>query len=300
MSYEKTAVADSTAAIPTSQPQQMREAREISPYANVKASQPVINSSEAAEPAKSAETVTLSPQMAALARKEQKFRQNEQAIKAREAALEERAAKLAKMEALEAKIRSGDYSDIDELVGYDKFTQWKLDKANATTPEQEALKKLEEKLGGVEKAMQDDVTKRFEAAVNERRNAVKQLVETDTAYASIKKLNMQEAVVQHILDTWEHDNTELTPAEAAKEVSEILKEKAKTWSSILEEAPAPAVEDKKSLPPLKQGIKTLTNQMTQTGDIKRPNKPLHGMSDGERYAEARRRAEEKLKQGIKV
>jgi len=113
-------------------------------------------------------------------------------------------------------------------------------------------------------------------------------------------LKMQEAVVQHILDTWEHDNIDLTPEQAAKEVEELLIERANEEYAKLSglskiKSKSAVVDEKKQLPPLKQGIKTLTNNMTATGEIKRPAKSFQGMTDNERWAEARRRAEEKLK-----
>ena len=307
MSYTREAVAETASAIPTMPAVTLREERVVDPYSvstripkaqeaavNKANGQQNISSSAPAESGKPEETVTLSPQMAALARKEQKFRQQEQAYKDKNAALEKERAEIAELKAMKAKLDSGDYSDLEKHVAYDKYTQYLLDKNAASNPDQEAIRALTAKVEGVEKAHQDDITKRFEAAVKERRNAVNSLVETNPEFTSIKKLKMQEAVVQHILDTWEHDNSELSPEQAAKEVAEVLKEKAKTWASILEEQQAQSVEEKKQLPPLKQGIKTLTNNMTAT-EVKRPVKSFQGMSDEQRYAEARRRAEEKLK-----
>lgn len=301
MSYTKEAVADTTAAIPSRPTIEMREERVVTPYAGVNRSpkpqeatgQPNKSDGVAEEPAKPAESVTLSPQVAALARKEQKTRQYEQKLKAQQAELDAKAVKLAKLEALETKLAAKDYSGVEEMVPYDEYTQYLINKGVETTPEQKKLQELSQKLETVEKAHQDDVSKRFEAAVNERRTAVKSLVESNPEFLSIKKLKMEDAVVQHILDTWENDSQELSPEQAAKEVRDVLKEKAQVWASILDTA-APAGEEKKQLPPLKPGIKTLTNQMT-TGDLKRPVKSFQHMSDSERWAEARRRAEEKLK-----
>lgn len=301
MSYSKESIAESASAVPSMPAQQLREEREINPYSNVSRNKTNIgqssnnSSSAAVESAKTEETVTLSPQMAALARKEQKFRQQQQATKDKEAALEARAAKVAKLEALEAKLEAGDYSDLDGRVSYDKYTQWKIDQASSMSPEQQALKEVKAELDTVKKNIQDDISKRFDSAVNERRNAVNALVDKSPEYSGLKTLNMQEAVLQHILQTWEHDNTELSPEQAAKEVKEALKEQANKLAVLREDSSPSQVEDKKQLPPLKQGIKTLTNQMATSGEIKRPVKSFQHMSDTERWAEARRRAEDKLK-----
>lgn len=308
MSYERSPIADSNSAIPTAAPIQMREEREIDPYASAAralkaaATPPIgqqtinsetVNATEA--PVVPAESVTLSPQMAALARKEQKFRQSEQALKAKEVALEAERAEIAELKAFKAKLAAKDFSGIESQVPYDDYTKYLIEKSEKLTPEQETLRALQAKVDGVEKAHKDDISKRFEAAVNERRKAVTELVETKPEFASIKKAKAHEAVVQHILDTWEHDNIDLSPEEAAKEVAQELKERANSWKAILDEE-APPAGGQKQLPPLKPGLKTLTNNMAATGEIKRPVKSFQNMTDVERYAEARRRAEEKLKQ----
>ncbi len=308
MSYTREPIAETTSAIPSMPPMQLREDREVNPYSHTsrldKAKASVAETGQtnkgsgAEEPAKTEETVTLSPQMAALARKEQSFRQREQAQKKRDADLDAKLAKVAQLEALKDKITSGDYSDLEELVGYDKFTQWKIDQSSSMTPEQQALKELKSELENVKKSQQDDVSKRFEAAVADRRNAISTLVESNPEFSPLKKggEEVQKAVLQHILDTWEHDNTELTPEQAAKEVKQVLKERKDKLNLLFADDPVtPQVEEKKQLPPLKQGIKTLTNNMTTQGEVKRPVKSFQGMSDQERYAEARRRAEERLK-----
>lgn len=299
MSYTREAISDTPT--PTAMPAIMKDDVVIDPYSRSRPKTPIGQADKsgttAVETKPAAETVTLSPQVAALARKEQKFRQQEQALKDREAALEAKSAKIAKLEAMEAKLAAKDYSGLDEVgVDYNEYSQYQINKLNGSDPTQEAIKKLEAKLESVEKANQDNVSKQFEAAVNERRLAVKQLVETSSdKYPGITKLKQQEAVVQHILDTWEHDSKELSIEDATREVEEILVEKAKQWASVLDIKAPEAADQKKQLPPLKSGLKTITNQVT-SGELKKPAKSFQGMSDSERYAEARRRAEEKLQQ----
>jgi len=240
-----------------------------------------------------AESVTLSPAAAALARKEAKFRQQQQELKTKESQLEADRLEIAELKALKAKLAAKDYSGVESLVDYEAYTNYLIDKGSGTTPEQEEIKKLSAKLDGMEKAQQDDVTKRFDAAVNERRNAIKSLVGSDATYATIKELKAEETVVQHILDTWEHDNIDLTVEQASKEVEDLLQEKATKWAK-LSKAQTQVSQEKKELPPLKSGVKTLTNNMAITGEIKRPQKSFEGMSETDRYKEAYRRAQEKL------
>lgn len=306
MSYEKSTI-ESNSAVPSAPTQQIKEERVVDPYA---ASTRLARAQEAVagqtrtnemspveEPTPTVETVTLSPQVAALARKEQRFRQQQQTLKQREAALAEREAKLGKLADLDSKLAAKDYSAIEDKVNYDEYTNYLLNKNANLTPDQQELKRLAAEMDSVKKANQDNISKQFEAAVEFRRKAVVSLVESNKDFKRIKGLGAQEAVVQHILSTWEHDEVDLSPEDAAKEVEELLKEKEAKWLSISkEDEPAiEAVDQKKPLPPLKSGVKTLSNNMAPTGDNKKPLKSLSQMNESERYAEARRRAEEKLK-----
>lgn len=305
MAYERSLITESPT--PTQSQPQMREERVISPYADntrlAKAQEAVgqrnidsgaVKGAEEAVPP--AETVTLSPQMAALARKEQRFRREQQDLKARATALDAERAEIAELKALKAKLAAKDFSGIEDLVKYDDYTNYLIEKTSGSTPEQEAVRKLAAEVDGIKKSHSEDVSKRFEAAINERRKAVTQLVESNEEYSSIKELKLQEAVVQHILDTWENDGIDLSPEEAAKEVEKELIERAGKWTALSKLKPKEdATAELKQLPPLKPQIKTLTNNMSVSGEVKRPVKSLQFMTQEERYAEARRRAEEKLK-----
>lgn len=241
-----------------------------------------------------AESVTLSPAAAALARKEAKFRQQQQELKTKESELEAERKEIAELKAIKAKLAVKDYSGVESLVDYESYTNYLIEKGSQNTPEQQEIKKLATKLESMEKAQQDDVSKRFDAVVNERRTAIKALIAADDTYSTIKGLKAEETVVQHILDTWEHDNIELTVEQATKEVEDLLQEKATKWAGF-SKVKTEVSQEKKELPPLKSGVKTLTNNMAPTGEIKRPQKSFEGMSEQERYKEAYRRAQEKLK-----
>lgn len=255
----------------------------------VKIDAPDINDNAEAAPSTSGASLPLSPQLAALARKEQKVRQYEQAVKAKELAIEADRKEVAELKALKAKLAAGDYSEIDKVVDYEKFTQQRLGK----DPQAEAFEKLQAKIEALEADRNKDVNERFEYSINQRRSAVKSLVAENPEYSAIKKLNAEEAVVQLILDTWNEDEIELSPEEAAKEVQKELVERSKKWSSLTQTETQEAPAEKRELPPLKPGMKTLTNNMASTGEIKPPSKPLHLMTEQERYAEAYRRAAEK-------
>lgn len=284
----------------------MREARVVEPYRQrsmpaVKESGQVNtnDTSTQAAPAETkatppAETVALSPQMAALARKEQAFRRQQQQLKTEREALEREKAEVAEFKALKQGLANRDFSEVEKHVPYNEYTEYLISKGTETTPEQQALKNVELKLQKLEDARKTDIDRRFDAAIAERKRAAVALVESSPEFSGIKKLKQEDAVVQHILDTWEEDSVELTVEQAAKEVETALREQATQWASIIETEAKPPVEEKNPLPPMRQGTKTLTNEMTIQGEAKPQRKSFQGMTDAERWAEARRRAEEKL------
>jgi hypothetical protein len=252
---------------------------------------------EAATP--TAESVKLSPQLSAIARKEQAFRQREQALKAREAEVEAKLADATKFAELKAKLSAKDYSEIEALgLNYEGYTQYLLAKQNGEpAPETQALKKLEEEVTGLKKAQEESANQQYEETVAEYRKEIKAAVEANPEFASIKELGHEDAVLQLILDSWEEDETELTVEQAAKDVEAYLVEEATKMAGLtkVKSKLQPAVEEKRPLP--RPGLKTITNDMT-VGSEKRPAKPLHTLSDSERYAEARRRVlERRAKQG---
>jgi hypothetical protein len=252
--------------------------------------------------------LTLSPQVALLARKEQKFRQQQQDLATQRKTLEAEKAELAQLRAMKEKLAQKDYSGLEGLVNYDEYTDYAVKKIQGTSPEQQAIESLKTEIETVKKSQADNISKQFEAAVSERRTATQKLIQADTTLNQFKtklekefpKAKLEELAVHHILDTWENDSAELPVEDAVKEVVEQLMERAKRWATLLEQhaeeikQDAPAVEEKKPLPPLRPALKTITNQVT-TGEIKSPPKSMQFMSDTERWAEARRRAVEKLK-----
>jgi hypothetical protein len=251
---------------------------------------PSINESVTAEPVNSAASLPLSPQLAALARKEQKFRQEQQALKAKELALDAERKEIAELKALKAKLAAGDYSEIDKVVDYEKLVQHKIGRDQKT----EEMESLRNDIAALKAAQEKDVNERFESAVNQRRSAIKSLVAENPDFSTVKELKAEEVVVQLILDTWEEDEVELTPEEAAMAVEKELLERSKKWTSLTKLKSQEAPAEKRELPPLKPAMKTLTNNMASTGEVKKPLKPLHLMTDQERYQEAYRRAQEKF------
>lgn len=297
MSYTKEPFVDGPKA--QVQPDIIREERTVDPYKSVSRSTQDLgqrHSNETTQDAVTkpvAENVALSPQMAALARREQQARRQEQELKSKSESIAKAEAEIAEYKALKEKLAAKDYSALDPYVNYNDYTQHQVDRLNGTDPVKEELKKMADEINGMKKSQEESTNKLFEAAVAERRTAVKNIVEKDPKFSGIKQLKLEEAVVQHLLDTWEEDSIELSPEEAAREVQEELLARAKRMAAIIP-AEQP-VDSKRALPPMKPGLKTITNQVT-AGDLNTPRKSLRGMNDSERWAEARRRAEAKLQQ----
>jgi hypothetical protein len=308
MAYEKEAMISPSGEQVTVRNDSFRPERVIDPYTKPRALKsvtetksgqtPTIESDEA--PSTPEASVTLSPQAAALARQRMKVRQSEAKAKAERAQIEKERQELAQLRDLKAKLASGDYSGIDGLFDLNKYAAQKITESQNLSPEQKQLAELQAKIESVEKQHEKEVHTRFESAVNERRTAIKTLSETNPEFAAIKALGAEEAVVQHILQTFEHDGEELTVEVAAKEVLDALKERADKYKSAFVTG-EPQVEqpqtEVKQPPTVKQAIRTLSNNMQPTGEAKRVLKPLHLLPESERWAEARRRAEEKLKRG---
>lgn len=253
---------------------------------------PTSGSTPVAESTPAAESVRLSPQLSALARKEQAFRQREQALKDREKTIADKLASAEKFEQLKAKLSAKDYSEAEALgLDYEGYTQYLLGKQNGEKPENQALKKLEDEVSALKKGQEENTTKQFDATVAEYRKEIATFVASTPGYEGLRDPDNQGAILQLILDDFEIDGVETSIEQAAKEAKAFLTEKAQRLSVFLEKAEPPVVEEKKPLPPPVKttGLKTLTQQVT-TGADSAPLKSLQHMSESERYAEARRRA----------
>lgn len=239
-------------------------------------------------------SVKLSPELSALARKEQAFRQREQTIKDRELLFEEKLKKAEQFDKLKEKLSAKDYSEAESLgLNYEEYAQYKVDKLNGEDPQSAKIKELEDKITALQKGTEESAAEAYESTVREYKKEISALIESNPDYPSIKHLKREDAVLQLILDSWEEDSEEVTIAQAAKDIENFLKEEAKRWEPLLKSSEVDGVE-KRPLP--KPGLKTLTQQIT-AGSETRPHKSLQFLSESERYAEARRRVLERREKG---
>lgn len=250
------------------------------------------------DPVKPEESVTLSPQISALARKEAAQRQREFALKKREQELEAKLADAEKFAALKAKIEKKDYSAADELgLTYEEFLKHELNK-KAPDPSEQRYKKVEDEIATLKKAQEDQTVKEYQANQALWKKEISTLIKGNEAFPEINfaGAEAEAAILQHINDSFDEDEIELSAEDAAKQIEEHLAERA------LRFAESPTVKKKleaqpKVLGPPKASSKTITQSMTTTSQ-KSPVKPFHLMSEADKIAEAYRKVEEqKIRRG---
>lgn len=260
---------------------------------------------QAADSATPAESVRLSPQLSALARKEQAYRQREQALKEREKALEGKLAEADKYSQLRTKLTEKDYSAAEELgLTYEEYTKYLLDRQAGEDPESERYKKLEDEIQVLKKGQEEKAEQEYEETVADYRRELSLMAKAEPQFAKVisfsdadgegKEFTGVDIALQYIIDSWNEDETELTVEEALKDTLMFLEERAQKWSKLIGE---PAKAEEVQLPPPKVGSRTLNQQMQPSGIERRPQKSLQHLPDNERYLEARRRVLERRQQG---
>jgi len=234
----------------------------------------------------------LSKQFAQLARQEKALRakaqQQEQQFKLREAELR---AKEAELQTQSGRIPQG-YISIDDLknntlgtldkygipVNYDEVTQRALNpvdpRTEALIARQEArIAQLEAKLEDTSKAQIESQQQAYQAAVKQIRTDVKNLVQMDPAFETVKAAKAVDDVVELITETYNKDGILLSVEDAAQQVEDYLVEEALKLTRIgkikskLEQSSAQRLQaDKKTQATQEQKpqMKTLTNATSST------------------------------------
>jgi hypothetical protein len=242
-----------------------------------------------------APAVTLSPQLTALARKQQKLQQEIQAQREKEAAWATEKADYIPKSAIQAKFETDALGALKDLgMTYEQFNERILAQLNGADP----VRELRSELDQLKKSQEDNVNKQYEATLKQYRAEADSLVASDPkSFHFIVKGNLQDAVVEHIVETWkENPDQVLTVAQAAKEVEEVLREDAKAKAAALKELePAPAEvptqqAKKQTLPPPKQAAPRTLTQQVETAPMRTYGQAQH-LSMKERIAQAMARAQ---------
>ncbi len=249
----------------------------------------------AAETPKAPEKQPESSQMAILARKERALRakaqQQDLAFKAREEAIK---AKETAIAAKSQEYQSGYISKQrikDDLLGvmaeeglsYDELTQQLINqqpenpRVKAQMARLEAANKaLEDKILAFEKNSQDQTTASYQAALNQIKTDVKDLVKTDPTYEAIRATRSEQDVVDLIEETFKKDGRVMSVEEASQEVEEYLVDEAYKLSELKKvqkrrqlasTAKAPTQMQTPNTNKQQQPMKTLTNATSSTRQL---------------------------------
>lgn len=236
-----------------------------------------------------AQAVTLSPQLTALARKQQKLQQEIQAQREREAAWATKEADYVPKSAIKTKLQENAAAALADLgTNYEELTQLHLAQMNGADP----VRELRSEVDQIKKTQEDNVNKQYEATLKQYRSEAVALIATDPkAFLFISKGKLEDAVVQHIVETWEADPDQvLTVAQAAKEVEEVLRENARAAAAALKELEPPAEETaqppKKTLPPPQAAAPRTLTQRVEAAPPARTYGQFQHLSMKERIAQA--------------
>ena len=238
--------------------------------------------SEVTEP--ESKEAPLSPQYAALARKEKAIRAKaiaqEQSFKAREAALIAREAELTSKSnpsldnyISKDKLKENAFGVLSELgLTYDQLTEqaiaqqspeWQMF-SQMRQEMQEELRKVREEQAESRKSFEQQQAQAYQQALSQIRNETKNLVNSDPSYEAIKATGSVNDVVELIERTFNEEGRLLTVEEAASAVEEYLTEEATKLSRLgkiqkrLEQAKQPST---KTQPSAANQMKTLTNSV---------------------------------------
>jgi hypothetical protein len=194
----------------------------------------------ASQPPKVEPDPALSRQFAQLARQEKALRAKvhaqEQAFKAKEAAFAAREAELTSKQPDLSKYISRDQLQSEVLnmidrgdVSYDEVAQRMLNRQPSNPQVDAQISRLQAKIDQLEqqseqskKAVAEQQTQSYQAAVKQIRNDVNKLVFTDPAFETIKATRSIDDVVELITRTYEKDGQLLSVEEAAEQVEEYL------------------------------------------------------------------------------
>ncbi len=260
------------------------------PAAQTTPTQPEIGQSSITEEETPPAAVTLSPQLTALARKQQKLQQEVQALRDREAQFTAKEADYIPKSSFKTKLQENAVQALTELgISYEEITNLLLSQQQGEDPVQALKAEIQE----IKASQEQNVSKQYEATLKQYKAETDSLVASDPKYLLVKKGNHQDKVVQHIVETWKTDDKILTVEEATQDIETFLRDQAREQAALLKEidgepAETPPVEEKK-LPPPKTGTRTLTQQV-ESAPTRTYNQFQH-LSPKERLAQAIARAQ---------
>lgn len=234
--------------------------------------QPLVNENEVQEAPKTAQQDPMSPQFAALARKEKAIREQARQIQAEKAEMK------ARLEQIENESNSKWKQRISQNP-WDVMIEAGLTPEQATNmilnqpkPEEIELQKLRKEIESLKNSQDDSKNlfkkqqdEQYQQAKKQINNEVKMLVDSDETYETIKHMGAQDAVTELIEQTFLQDGYLMDVEKAAQEVEEYLVDHSLKLARLkkVQSRLAPVVETtQKQEIPQKQQSNTLSNRMT--------------------------------------
>lgn len=241
----------------------------------------------------------LSPRFAALARQQKELRLRQEQIKSQELAvqkqLEDMRTKYESEYVPKSKFTQDFYGALQDVgINQDQVLQYLNSQANqdpAIRSLQAKIQELEAKVQEPMKRIDEQQSQAYNQAVEQIRHEASALIDSDSSFELTKAMNMSEAVVQLIEETFKKDKRLLTVQEAAEKVEDHILEEAIKYASLdkvkaklapVVETPIVPTQQKSPLSiqktsPIPPPIKTLTNAVTAS-----PSKSLTSREKRER------------------
>lgn len=231
-------------------------------------------------------TQPIDPKFEALAKKESAFRTREKEFQAREAAFKARESELDQAKAFKDRLKQSPLDVLNELgVTYDDLVAQAVNAPSSETLEiRNELKALREAQAKMEETAKNSVTQQREAAVNQIRHDVLDLVKNDASFETIQATESAEDVVELITRTYDETGKLLTVDDAARMVEEELFKEAMRIAQIgkvkAKLTPEPQ-ETKQELKSQRQ-IQTLTNNMTTSKPMSARERAIKVFNEGKK------------------
>lgn len=216
-------------------------------------------------------TEPLSPQYAALARKERALRTQEKELQAREASFKSQETEFQASREFKERLKQNPLDVLNELgITYDQLVEAAVNQPNpeikAVKSELQALKEAQakqlEQSSAREKAQRD-------SAIKQISHDAKSLIDSDPAFETIKETGSLPDVVDLIVKTFDESGELLTVEDAAKLIEEELFEEAIKIANLkkVKAKLTPEVVTEAKKPTEQAPIRTLTNDITSRQNL---------------------------------
>lgn len=255
---------------------------------------PTMGESAASVPAEGEKPQSaMSPQFAALARKERQLRQMSRTFQAEKQAFEAQKAEVEKYKGWESKLANDPIGVmLEKGFTTDEIAQRLL---SQNDPNQFQFQKLQQKIQDLESAqvssmkkIEDTQSANYQQARKQITNDVKMLVDGNESYESIQAMGAQSAVVELIEQVFNKDGYLMSLEDAAKEVEEYCLEQAKKIAGLKKlQQKSEQVQNPAGFKQPQSGMKTELQAQTQANTLSnRGLSTSRPLNEGERRERA--------------